>query len=127
MYKCQSCDHVTKNVLKELIPNKYNFNDHQCENYGFIQTNEPLWLDEAYQNAITSLDLGINHRNLHFSIEIEKLINHCFKVSKEFLNYGGGNGVHYKKKDLNESQLNFDHYIIKSKFFGLIKKRKKKI
>jgi hypothetical protein len=48
-------------------------------------------------------------------------------VSKEFLNYGGGNGVHYKKKDLNESQLNFDHYIIKSKFFGLIKKRKKKI
>jgi hypothetical protein len=99
---------MTKSIL-----NKYNVDYHKCKNCGFIQTDEPFWLDEAYENAITSLDLGIIYRNSHLNIEIEKLINHCFKESKVFLDYAGGYGIFTRM--MRDKGFNFYHHDIHCK------------
>jgi hypothetical protein len=60
---------------------------------GFIQTEEPYWLNEAYQVPITIEDTGIIKRNVLFAKRTSTLLYFLFNKKGRFLDYGGGYGL----------------------------------
>jgi hypothetical protein len=90
---CWICSNSTIPFAKTSILGKYNIQYFCCENCGFIQTEEPYWLDEAYSNAITKSDVGLVSRNLIFATIGKSVINTFFDANATFLDYGGGYGL----------------------------------
>jgi len=75
-----------------MILNSYTVDYYTCQSCGFMQTEEPYWLGEAYGEAISSADTGIMARNLYFM----KLVAVFLKLMGgrgRYLDYGGGHGV----------------------------------
>ena len=70
---CKICDAHCEKIFEKIILQKYPSSYYQCTNCNFIQTDEPIWLKEAYTNAITSLDIGLATRNITLRDEIKKL------------------------------------------------------
>jgi hypothetical protein len=108
MNKCKICNHRTKEIFRKIVLQKYDVGYHQCENCGFIQTDKPFWLAEAYENAITSLDLGLIQRNINLKEEVSLLIDVCFKESQFFLDYAGGYGMFTRM--MRDKGFNFFHH-----------------
>lgn len=90
---CKICNSSTTIISTKKILDKYDVNYHLCTNCSFVQTEDPFWLKEAYQNAITSLDLGLVNRNIYLQKEIPPIIDLCFPEAKVMLDYGGGYGM----------------------------------
>ena len=65
--KCKICNHETNNIFTAKILNKYYAKYYYCDHCGFLQTEEPYWLKEAYSNSISITDTGIVARNITLS------------------------------------------------------------
>lgn len=90
---CKICKHSTRSFGKGKILKKYLVEFYQCDQCGFMQTEHPYWLDEAYSNAITKSDIGLIGRNLQMMDVSKKLILMCFDPAGKFIDYGGGYGI----------------------------------
>ncbi len=97
----------TKFLFKKKILNKYDVDYYQCIETGFIQTEDPYWLGEAYSSAITKLDIGLPYRNQLQSNLLSKLINKYFDNEKEYLDYAGGYGLFTRL--MRDKGFNFFH------------------
>lgn len=73
--------------------NKYYIKYYYCDNCGFLQTDEPYWLDEAYKNPVNISDTGYLLRNIELSKKITILISLFFDKDGKYLDYAGGYGV----------------------------------
>ncbi|MCK4636060.1 MAG: class I SAM-dependent methyltransferase, partial [Candidatus Moranbacteria bacterium] len=90
---CNICGNKSDFLFSSLVLNKHQVKYYKCPNCEFIQTEEPFWLDEAYNNAITDLDIGLVSRNISFSNIIEKIIKSNFNYNAKFLDYADGYGL----------------------------------
>jgi hypothetical protein len=91
--KCRICNQQTKQIFKSKILNKYNINYYYCGYCGFLQTEEPYWLEEAYKNPISISDTGILQRNIVISNWLATLLSIMFNRNGKFLDYAGGYGI----------------------------------
>jgi predicted O-linked N-acetylglucosamine transferase (SPINDLY family)/glycosyltransferase involved in cell wall biosynthesis len=91
--KCKVCESDSVLLDKAKVLGKYEVDYFQCSNCGFVQTEEPFWLQEAYSKAIASTDVGLVFRNSIFSSIASKLIFNFFNHEAKFLDYGGGYGL----------------------------------
>jgi hypothetical protein len=80
-------------LFKAHVLSKYEVSYFQCKDTGFIQTEEPYWLHEAYSSAITKLDIGIVLRNEKLIEVAEPLLLRYFDHNGLFLDYAGGYGL----------------------------------
>ena len=87
------CNSDSKEIFSAKVLNKYNVKYYHCPNCGFLQTEEPYWLDEAYKSAIGSADTGIQKRNRIFANRSSVIISSFFDPNKKFLDYAGGYGI----------------------------------
>ncbi|NCC71212.1 methyltransferase domain-containing protein, partial [bacterium] len=106
--KCKICQHNLEPLFNDNVLNKYSIQYYQCPNCEFIQTEKPYWLEEAYQNAITDLDLGLVSRNIEFSNRIYQIISNSLNYKKVFLDYAGGYGLFVRL--MRDKGLDFYHY-----------------
>jgi hypothetical protein len=83
----------TELLFTTKVLNKYNVNYYQCKETGFIQTEHPYWLPEAYSSAITKLDIGLVSRNEGLRETVIPVINNYFDANAKFLDYAGGYGL----------------------------------
>jgi len=83
--KCKICQRETEVFDRAKILSAYSVTYFRCKNCGFVQTEEPYWLDEAYSSAIADLDIGLVARNLYLSNAIGAILKLCFSDAKEFL------------------------------------------
>ncbi len=90
---CKICNSETKHIFSGHILDKYNIKYHYCENCGFLQTEEPYWLDESYAESINVSDTGYIQRNINLSHKITVLLILFFNKKAKFLDYAGGYGV----------------------------------
>lgn len=90
---CKICGSSTSKVFKERVLNKYDAVFLKCNNCGFLFAEDPFWLSEAYENAITYSDTGIIQRNIQFSKISSVLIDVYFNRKVKFLDYAGGYGL----------------------------------
>lgn len=108
MENCKICNQKSDEIFRKKVLQKYDVGYYKCTSCGFIQTEKPYWLSEAYENAITSLDLGLLSRNLNLLEEVSKIIDICFEESKNYLDYAGGYGVF--TRIMRDRGYNFFHY-----------------
>lgn len=120
--KCKICGGKTESIFSAEILGKYNIKYFYCDCCGFLQTEEPYWINECYANIITNSDIGMLSRNLKlaeftkvlifslysnnsirdsglFSNKIfirqrfKKIYKSGFDFNRQFVDYGGGYGV----------------------------------
>jgi hypothetical protein len=72
---------------------RYQASFFRCESCGFIQTEEPYWLDIAYSDAINDSDVGLVGRNIMLATITQAVIWTLFDQNRSFLDYGGGYGI----------------------------------
>ena len=90
---CNICGNISSKIFKRQILLKYEVEYYQCHTCGFIQTEEPYWLSEAYQKAINAEDTGIVQRNILSAKRTSTLIYFLFKKNGQFVDWGGGSGL----------------------------------
>jgi hypothetical protein len=72
---------------------KYRVQYFRCETCGFIQTETPYWLEEAYSSAIAIQDVGIMQRNLMNREVTSAVLKLLFPKGSSAVDYGSGHGV----------------------------------
>jgi hypothetical protein len=90
---CKICCGTITLVLRTKILYKYDIAYYRCKNCGFVQTEEPYWLDEAYEEAISIYDVGMVNRNLMWRDLLSTIIPRYFYPNGDFVDYGGGTGL----------------------------------
>lgn len=103
---CKICNKQTKQIFKAKILNKYEIDYFYCEHCGFLQTEEPYWLDEAYGESINISDTGYMQRNLMLSKKLTILLALFLDKNGKFLDYAGGYGVFVRMM----RDIGFDFY-----------------
>lgn len=90
---CAICNAPTVKFASATVLGKYMVDYFQCRRCGFIRTEDPYWLDEAYFEAIKRSDVGYVQRNLRLAKITKVVIKSLFNSSKRFLDYGSGYGL----------------------------------
>jgi hypothetical protein len=93
MITCKICGASSTPLFETKILNKYDAAYNRCTDCGFIQTDEPFWLAEAYSSAINDIDLGPVNRAITFAPIVEGVILTQFDARGKFLDFGGGYGL----------------------------------
>jgi hypothetical protein len=91
--KCKICRSATEVAFTAKVLSKYDTTYFRCVSCGFMQTDDPHWLAEAYTSAVLDIDLGPINRAIVGSRQIEGLILASFDRNASFVDYGGGHGV----------------------------------
>lgn len=91
--KCKICNFDSAPFERSIILNKYDVQYYSCDHCGFIQTETPYWLEEAYSSAIARSDIGLIGRNVKLTNFCSALIPVFYGKRGPFLDYGGGNGM----------------------------------
>ena len=73
---------------------------------GYVQTEDPFWLEESYYSSINDSDTGMMMRNLWHMNVTTTLIYFLFNTKGQFLDYGGGYGVFVRLM----RDIGFDYY-----------------
>jgi len=90
---CNICSYQSIPWGTALILGKYNVSYYRCAKCGFVQTDSPFWLNEAYSSAITKSDIGLVNRNLILAKITQSLILSVFDCNSDFIDFGGGYGL----------------------------------
>jgi 2-polyprenyl-3-methyl-5-hydroxy-6-metoxy-1,4-benzoquinol methylase len=106
--QCHICDSGMNQFSQAQIMKKYSVKYYQCMHCGFIQTEEPFWLQEAYNDAITNSDIGMINRNITIEKITKAVIHCCFNSDGQFLDYGGGYGIFVRL--MRDAGFNFYYY-----------------
>ena len=62
---CKICTQPVSFEFNVKLLNKYQVDFFYCKSCGFLQTEKPYWLDEAYSEAIAIADTGLVARNIN--------------------------------------------------------------
>lgn len=91
--KCKICKNDSNLLFSAVIIKKYKIDYFHCGHCGFLQTEDPYWLEEAYRDSINISDTGLLSRNINLSKITAVLIGLYFNKIGSFLDFGGGYGV----------------------------------
>lgn len=92
-------------LFRANVLGKYDVQYFRCPQTGYIQTETPYWLDEAYASAITTLDIGLVQRNLDLRKRVLPILKQFFDPQATFLDYAGGYGLFVRL--MRDAGLNF--------------------
>jgi len=90
---CKICRQPASLFSVNTILGKYEISYHRCDTCGFIQTEEPYWLNESYADAIARSDIGMASRNIDMTGLTRAIILSFFDCNARFIDYGGGYGL----------------------------------
>lgn len=91
--KCKICQQTVSIAFQSKLLRKHQVNYYSCEHCGFVSTEEPYWLDEAYEQSINCSDTGIIKRNIQLSRILSLILFSLFKHDAKFLDFAGGYGI----------------------------------
>jgi len=84
---------VAAPIFTARVMGKYDVRYYRCAETGYIQTEAPYWLKEAYASPMNLTDTGILARNLSFFPVIGSFLFCFYPLASKFLDYAGGYGV----------------------------------
>lgn len=91
--QCKICDARSPYFGETEVLKKYRVRYFRCQECGFMQTESPYWIKEAYSAAITSQDVGIFQRNLMNCEVTSAVLNLLFPKVSSSVDFGGGHGI----------------------------------
>jgi len=83
----------TEELFTATVLTNHRVKYYRCNETGFIQTEQPYWLDEAYSDAITALDIGLLSRNIQKVEVAQRVLRVIAEPTSRFLDFGGGYGI----------------------------------
>lgn len=108
---CPICKNEGKKIFSGKIMQKYTIQYYQCHTCGFLYTESPYWLEEAYEDSITNVDTGIMKRTVRNVLITNVLMHFFFNKTACYLDYGGGYGIFTRMmRDLGYNWLWYDKY-----------------
>lgn len=90
---CKICNSESDLIFTSKVLNKYDVKYFKCNHCGYLFTEDPYWLNEAYQRSINLSDTGLIMRNIYFSQILSVIIYFNFDKNASFLDYAGGYGI----------------------------------
>lgn len=105
---CPICGSGCLSFGQATVLGKYTAEYFRCSSCGFVHTEPPYWLAEAYARPVASSDLGMVGRNLALATVTKALIVTLFRSQGTFLDYGGGYGLFTRV--MRDSGFNFLHW-----------------
>lgn len=93
MDHCKVCHSAMRFAFKQKLLRKYEVSYFFCAECGFLQSEEPYWLNEAYSNAIAIQDTGLIQRNLAISRRLSVILYFFFDRNGRYLDFAGGYGM----------------------------------
>jgi hypothetical protein len=91
--KCKICSHPTRVAFTAEILRRYQGRYLKCDHCGFLFAEDPVWLADAYKEAINISDTGIMQRNLYFSRLTAVVLYFFYDRTAPFLDHSGGYGI----------------------------------
>ena len=91
--QCKICGMQSRLFDQGEILRKYSIKYFRCVACGFVQTETPYWLEEAYSSAISRMDTGILYRNLLNQRLTIAVLNLLYPKAKSSLDFGAGHGI----------------------------------
>lgn len=91
--KCRICNSNNSSVFEGQVLGKYTIEYFHCSNCGFLQTESPFWLEEAYQKAINFSDVGYIQRNILYANKLSIILYFLVGAKGSFLDFAGGYGM----------------------------------
>ncbi|MEP7062489.1 MAG: class I SAM-dependent methyltransferase [Betaproteobacteria bacterium] len=90
---CRICKGRTQFCFTNRLLAKYDVSYHVCDRCGFLQTERPYWLDEAYADAIAAEDVDLVGRNLRMMRILTCVLPVLFDRDARVLDLAGGYGL----------------------------------
>lgn len=106
--KCRICSASSESFATAKILTRYDIEYFQCPVCGFVQTEEPFWLNEAYAEAINRSDVGMVSRNIMLAKISQVVISLFFDRDARYIDYGGGYGLFVRL--LRDAGFDFYYY-----------------
>lgn len=91
--QCRICNHSTMLVMRETILKRHEISYYDCPQCGFVQTEHPFWLEDAYASSINISDTGILQRNVHNKNIVLSLLVYMGFLKAKILDFAGGYGI----------------------------------
>jgi len=108
---CHICENETSEFVRGLVLEKYDVQYYRCPSCGFVQTESPYWLEEAYSSAITNTDIGPVNRMMDTATKTSAIILSFFDAHGKFVDYGGGYGIYVRRmRDIGFNYFYYDKY-----------------
>ncbi|MBU3925463.1 class I SAM-dependent methyltransferase [Patescibacteria group bacterium] len=93
MVSCKICKNESVKFFSAIVLDKYTVEYFSCSNCGFLQTEDPFWINESYKTDINFPDTSSLQRNINLSKSTLVLFYVLFGKNKKFLDYAGGYGI----------------------------------
>jgi hypothetical protein len=92
---CSICSAVMVAAFEALVLARHKVRFYHCAQCGFLCTEQPYWLGEAYKSALACSDTGIVARNLRIARKLSAILYFALgdDGAGKWLDYGGGHGV----------------------------------
>jgi hypothetical protein len=91
---CNLCNSAGQELFAQAtVLGRHTVSYYRCVQCGFISTEQPFWLDEAYTAAINDSDVGLVQRNHQLATVVKVLIPLFFNPRGRFVDYAGGYGL----------------------------------
>ena len=89
---CRVCNSTTRRIFEgELLRRKVGY--FECDLCGYVQTEFPNWLDEAYKDPINLSDTNILNRNSKNANKVITALLLMKKISSTVVDFAGGYGL----------------------------------
>lgn len=108
---CNVCATPSTPFGSARIMNRYDIEYFRCPDCGFIQTEKPYWLEEAYQDVIIDTDVGLVARNEKYATLTSLILRYLYPEVTRCVDYGGGYGMMTRMlRDRGHDFRHFDPY-----------------
>ncbi|MEI6704156.1 MAG: class I SAM-dependent methyltransferase [Deltaproteobacteria bacterium] len=105
---CKICKGNVGTFFRARLLSMHDVEFYRCSSCGFIFTEEPYWLEEAYSSAITGSDVGLVRRNSRLATIARVLITVFWGTQGCFLDFAGGYGLFVRM--MRDSGFDFKWY-----------------
>ena len=82
---CRVCNKTVETIFSTVLLQKHPAQFFKCSQCGYVQTEEPYWLEEAYKASINDSDTGIMMRSFWHRNIASTLIYFLFDKKRKFL------------------------------------------
>lgn len=90
---CRLCGGSSERLFERTVLNRHPAGYYQCHGCGLVQTSDPVWLEEAYTQAIHPTDTGLLARNLGARRVVATFLELSGVSGEPCLDYAGGYGI----------------------------------
>lgn len=106
--RCVICDRAVKHFATARVLNRHDVRNFACKGCGFVQTETPYWLEEAYASAIAPIDIGPLDRALRLAEVTRTLAVTFLDPWRPCLDFGVGYGLLVRR--LRDLGLDFRYF-----------------